>query len=191
MLDATVNAHLRGAISAMQEIGSFAPTLWAQADRIQAIAVPRSQRAARLEDADRVWILAWMADAIEAEIIGRSDEVWSKSYPAGSLPDLNPGDIGMLASSDPEVRTALTVQACEIRSKQIGCGIALPSIGDLGEQEWEISSPAIVGGSSHDGLLAAARLCSMIERDRSSSRQRLARLAPLIDNLGWHLGVVG
>lgn len=185
--DNIVLAHLSGAATVWDYSGMFASTLWAENSQRRIIAVPTTPEAAAILADEQVWMLAWMSDVIAAEVIGRTDEAWTRTFIEPQ--PLRPGDLNLLQETDPEVRTALIVQSINLADGEMLCGIATSAVNDFGHRSWNPMIVRMVDQSMADTLHLARQMAAQFEDHSATVHSRHAHLASVFHDLGWELSL--
>jgi hypothetical protein len=181
-----VYSHLYGAITVWGHAGRFAPTLWAQSDTQRLIAMPFDDESARLKPEEQVWMLAWMAECIYADAIGRTDEAWVRTFDAATEP-IKAGDLRIRQETDPEVRTALIVQSLLLDDGDMLCAMGTSSMDDFGERTWTTTMIRVIDQSTADLFEQSRAMIAVLESDGSPQKSRLTRLAGAFRHMGWDL----
>ena len=109
-LDSLMTDLLDNAIALWRRDKMVATVSWALGSRGTAFAQPYDREGWDVSMEARVGLHAMVAACVDAEYIGRIDESWVKAQ-GKDAPPLVHGQLQELADYDPEVKTALCVQA--------------------------------------------------------------------------------
>lgn len=109
-LDILMTDLLDNAIALWKRDKMVATVSWAFGPRKSAFAQPYDREGWDVSMEARVGLHAMVAACVDAEYIGRIDETWVKAQEKGT-PPLVHGELQQMADYDPEVKTALCVQA--------------------------------------------------------------------------------
>jgi hypothetical protein len=109
-LDGLLTGLLDNAIELWQRDKMVSTVSWALGPKGSAFAQPFDREGWDVPMESRVGIHALVAACVDAEYIGRIDESWVKAQEKGA-PSFVHGQLQEIADFDPDVRTALCVQA--------------------------------------------------------------------------------
>lgn len=117
------------------EQGFVVPTIFALREDAVMYAQPIDLLGATISEEARQSIHALMAISMDATYIGRIDEMYAAERSVDDPPILR-GEMAENADSDPTIRTAVCVEAIDLRDNQRYLSVAQHGINDFGEVEW-------------------------------------------------------
>lgn len=117
------------------EQGFVVPTIFALREESVMYAQPVDLLGATIGDDARVSIHALMAIAVDATYIGRIDEMYAAERSV-TEPPIFRGEMAENADTDPTIRTAVCVEAIDLRDSQRYLSVAQYGIDDFGEVQW-------------------------------------------------------
>lgn len=120
------------------EQGFVVPTIFALREDAVMYAQPVDLLGATISDDARVSLHAMMAISIDATYVGRIDEMYAAERSVDEPPILR-GEMAEMADSDPTIRTAVCVEAIDLRDNQRYLSVAQYGMNDYGEIEWRTS----------------------------------------------------
>lgn len=149
-LDALMTGLLDNAIDIWRRDRCVATCSWALGEKASAFAQPFDVEGWSIPVEARIGLHALVAACVNARVIGRIDESWTKAMPEDS--PLVHGELEEMADYDPEVKTALCVQAYDLLSERSFLYMAHLELFDDGSDHWVRSyhddpEGRIIGGS--------------------------------------------
>jgi len=134
-LDSLMNGLLDNAIQLWQRDKTVSTVSWAIGSGGSAFAQPFDREGWDVSIESRVGIHALVAACVDAEYIGRIDESWVKAQEKES-PSLVHGQLERMADFDPDVRTALCVQAYHLPTGRGYLYMASLDLTEDGSENW-------------------------------------------------------
>lgn len=117
------------------EQGFVVPTIFTLREDAVMYAQPVDLLGATISEEARQSIHAMMAISMDAMYIGRIDEMYAAERSVDEPPILK-GEMAENADSDPTIRTAVCVEAIDLRDNQRYLSVAQHGINDFGKIEW-------------------------------------------------------
>ena len=117
------------------EQGFVVPTIFALREDAVMYAQPVDLLGATISEEARQSIHAMMAISMDATYVGRIDEMYAAERSVDDPPILR-GEMAENADSDPTIRTAVCVEAIDLRDNQRYMCVAQHGINDFGQVEW-------------------------------------------------------
>lgn len=142
---------------------------------------PTTSEAFEIDDATRIRIHALLASLVGATVIGRIDESYKTELPPHS-PRLLKGELEELAKTDPNVKTAIVVQAMDTRTGDSLVCLATLKIGDDGEADWDFESYDNPEGNTSVMFYETAKLAHALRAPLTDEEVRTQ-----LRQLGWAL----
>lgn len=150
-LDLLMTGLLDNAIDIWRRDKMVATCSWAVGERASAFAQPFDRDGWDVSFETRAGLHALVAACVGARVIGRIDETWTKMMATTETPLVH-GQLEELADTDPEVKTALCVQAYDLLTGRSYLHMAHLELYDDGADHWvrtyaDEPDGRIVGGS--------------------------------------------
>ena len=117
------------------EQGFVVPTIFSLREDAVMYAQPGDLLGATISEEARQSIHALMAISMDATYIGRIDEMYAAERSVDEPPILR-GEMAETADVDPTIRTAVCVEAIDLRDNQRYLCVAQHGINDFGKVEW-------------------------------------------------------
>lgn len=117
------------------EQGFIVPTIFALKEDAVMYAQPIDMLGATIPDDARISIHALMAISIDATFVGRIDEMYAAERSVDEPPILR-GEMAENADTDPTIRTAVCVEAIDLRDNQRYMSVSRYGIDDFGGHQW-------------------------------------------------------
>jgi hypothetical protein len=119
-----------------EEQGFVVPTIFALTEETVIYAQPVDLLGATIADEARISIHALIAVSLDATYIGRIDEMFAAERTETEPPILK-GEMADLAEFDPTIRTAVCVEAIDLRDNQRYLSVAQYGMDDQGQINWK------------------------------------------------------
>lgn len=150
-LDQLMTGLLDNAIAIWKRDKMVSTISWAMGDKASAFAQPVDREGWDVPYETRAGLHALVAACVDARIIGRIDETWTRIMSTDETP-LVRGELQEMADTDPDVKTALCVQAYDLLSGNSYLHMAHLELDDNGSDRWvrtkvDEAEGRIVGGS--------------------------------------------
>lgn len=150
-LDILMTGLLDNAISIWQRDKMVATCSWALGAKASAFAQPFDHEGWTISLETRAGLHALVAACVDAQVIGRIDETWTKMMSPDETPLVH-GELQDMADTDPDVKTALCVQAYDLLSGRSYLHMAHLDLFEDGSDHWvrtyaDEPEGRIVGGS--------------------------------------------
>lgn len=156
MIDIEVicRAYTETATEIWAERGRINPSLWALGRNRFVLAKPVPSKAYN-DIRFRTVLHSMMAQAVEATVLGMTDETWVQQRPVGATIPRH-GDLAALAETDPTVHTAIISQAVDTSSLNGFLAMARLELDDNGGICWHYQTSDRLEGAMADALHYAA-----------------------------------
>lgn len=164
-----------------EQEGALLPTIFALGYSRSLFAQPMNQKGFTIDNATKVRLHALMAANVGSVYIGRIDETFYAERLVTEAP-LNPKELEQLAKHDPTIRTAIMVQAMDMKAEKAVIHLAVASVNDDGETNWELIDYEQPVGLSVDEGRAVVAFTQLLTQPITD--------AELVDELyehGWSL----
>jgi len=116
--------------------GAVMTTSFAIGHARSVFAQPKNEIGLAIGNHERVELVAMLASTVGAVVVGRIDESYMAIVDAGA-PPLAKGDLERMAESDPNIHTAIVVQATDTASGEALVAIAVLAVDDGGLPQWD------------------------------------------------------
>lgn len=126
---------LDNAIAIWRRDKMVATCSWAVGDKASAFAQPFDREGWDVSYETRAGLHALVAGCVNARVIGRIDETWTKMMSTDETPLVH-GELQDMADTDPDVKTALCVQAYDLLSGKSYLHMAHLDLYDDGTDRW-------------------------------------------------------
>lgn len=160
-LDGLMTGLLDNAIELWQRDKMVSTVSWALGAKGSAFAQPYDREGWDVPMESRVGIHALVAACVDAEYIGRIDESWVKAQEKGT-PSLVHGQLQEMADFDPDVRTALCVQAYHLPTGKGYLYMASLDLDEDGSEHWIRTYSDDPEGRIVDGSEMTARVIPIL-----------------------------
>ena len=134
-LDGLMTGLLDNAIDIWRRDKVVATCSWAVGDKASAFAQPFDEDGWNISIETRAGLHALVAACVNAKVIGRIDETWTKAMSKDEEPPVH-GELQEIADIDPEVKTALCVQAYDLISGRSYLHMAHLDLFEDGSDHW-------------------------------------------------------
>jgi len=150
-LDILMTGLLDNAIAVWKREKMVTTISWAVGDKASAFAQPIDQEGWNVPYETRAGLHALVAACVDARVIGRIDESWTRMRDADETPLLH-GELQEMADTDPDVKTALCVQAYDLLTGNSYLHMAHLDLCEDGSDRWvrtyaDEPEGRIIGGS--------------------------------------------
>lgn len=172
---------LDDAIYAWQRDGGVITTSFVLGHSRSMFASPITEEAFSIDDATRVRLHALLASLVGATVIGRIDESYKREVFADA-PRLTKSELEELAKTDPNIKTALVVQAMDTRTGDSLACLATLKVDDDGEPDWDFDSFANPEGDTTIFFYETAKLANALRVPITDDEVRTQ-----LRELGWAL----
>lgn len=160
-LDILMTGMLDSAIEIWRREKVVSTVSWAIGANGSAFAQPFDREGWDVSLETRVGLHAMVAACVDAEYIGRIDESWVKAQPEGAFPLIH-GQLQELADFDPEVKTALCVQAYHLPTGKGYIHMASLELREDGSERWVRSYSDDPEGRIVEGSELTARVIPIL-----------------------------
>lgn len=163
-LDIQMTGILDTAIDIWRKDGGVMTCSFALGNSASAFAQPFETAGTEVTFETRIALHALIASAVDARYIGRVDETWTRLSEAGD-PELLHGDLERMADQDPQVATALCVQAYDLETGSSYLQMATLALREDGSQRWSRTYSEDFEGRLVGGSAMTARVIPIISDD--------------------------
>ena len=184
-LDLQMSALLDSAIQMWKQDGCVMTCSYALGYSAHAFAQPYEPKGMEVAVETRVALHALIASVVNARYIGRIDESWTRLSDVGE-PDLVHGDLERMADYDPNVATAICVQAYDLETERSYLHMATLSLNDDGSEYWQRTYSEDVEGRIVGGSQLTARVIPIISNDNDLSAEVVEGF---LNAVGWTMAV--
>jgi hypothetical protein len=159
--------------------GAVMTTSFAIGHARSVFAQPKNEVGLAISDYQRVELVAMLASTVGAVVVGRIDESYIAVVDAGA-PPLAKGDLERMAETDPNINTAIVVQATDTASGEALVAVAVLTVDDNGLPQWDYSIYENADGQFIEDANDAIEISEEILIPTTD-----AQLREQLDELGW------
>lgn len=159
--------------------GAVMTTSFALGHSRSAFAQPTTEEGCTIDNETRVRIHAMLASTVGAVFIGRIDETYLAERPIHEEPLLK-NDLERMAAVDPTIKTAVVVQAMDIKTEQSLIAVGVQLIEDTGDTRWELNMYDTIEGQIIEDCYKTIALAQIITIPLTD-----AELRDELNELGW------
>ncbi len=160
-LDQLMTGLLDNAIDIWRRERMVSTVSWALGSKGSAFAQPFDKEGWDVSMEARIGLHALIASCVDAQYIGRIDETWMRAQDKGDRPLVH-GELAELADYDPEVKTALCVQAYDVLSGSGYLYMASLELFPDGSEHWVRTYTDDPEGRLVDGSELTARVIPVL-----------------------------
>lgn len=118
--------------------GAVMTTSFAIGHARSVFAQPKNEVGLNITNHERVELLAMLASTVGAVVVGRIDESYIATVQADA-PPLKKGDLQRMSETDPNIHTAIVVQATDTTTGDELVAVAVLTVDDSGLPQWDYS----------------------------------------------------
>lgn len=159
--------------------GAVMTTSFAIGHSRSAFAQPKNEQGLNIENDHRTQLLALLASTVGAVVVGRIDESYIAKVKADT-PPLTKGDLEKMADSDPNIHTAIVVQATDVATREPLVAVAVLTVDEDGLPSWDYELYSDAEGQFVQDANDAIAISDLIVIPVTD-----AQLKEQLDELGW------